>query len=262
MLSLLLVANFTRSLLGLVWTSGIRQFCRPLSPRLWQGMLSLSLVLPVAVEVAHVVGLQVPPGLRLVRADQLVEAVNSTPGLALGLYLLMAGSALLFLAQEVLPALSSLVPRLRAPRRRSARLEAVIERVAGDFVAKGLLSGSAPAIFEIATDRPVAALQGLLRPRVLVSSGLLARLDAQELEGAIAHELAHLALGGNRRMIAVWAARALQAANPAALILFRGLTEAREAACDSVAASVTGRPAALASALLKAQRPRRRRPRA
>lgn len=256
-MSMLLVANFARALLALAWTSGIRRFCGPLSPRLWQGMLSLSLVLPIAVAFVQLTGLSVPAGFRLIRVDLLAHAVNTTSGLALAVYLLMAGSALLFVVQEALPALWSVVPRFRAPRRKSARLDAVVEQITRSFVSTGLLRAAArPSVVEIITDRPIAALEGLINPRVLISTGLLKRLDDEELEGAIAHELAHLALGGNLRMTAVWAARALQAANPAALILFRGLVEAREAACDSVAASITGRPAALASALLKAQKPR------
>ena len=50
----------------------------------------------------------------------------------------------------------------------------------------------------------------------------------------------------------VWLMRALQALSPGALVIFRNLTEAQEAACDDLAARATGKPAALASALLKA----------
>ncbi len=52
----------------------------------------------------------------------------------------------------------------------------------------------------------------------------------------------------------LWTLRAVQALSPAALIAFRQLVESEEAACDALAARVTGRPADLASVLLEVER--------
>jgi len=101
------------------------------------------------------------------------------------------------------------------------------------------------------TQDHLAALHGLLEPVLVISDGLIGVLDDQELETVIAHELAHLYLGGNIRMFWIWIARGMQAFNPVSLILFRELTEAREAACDALAAQVTGKSRILATALLK-----------
>jgi hypothetical protein len=79
-----------------------------------------------------------------------------------------------------------------------------------------------------------AGLIGILEPQVVASNGLLASLDNAEREATLAHELAHWARGGNLRVLGVWLLRALQALNPASLLLFRALIEAEEAACDEV----------------------------
>lgn len=118
-----------------------------------------------------------------------------------------------------------------------------------------------------------------------VSTGLMRRLDEQELEGVIAHELAHVAhrdvavitiaaslgilagllmraalysqlLGGRQRdqnMLAIMAAVTVVSAVVYAIsfLLIRTLSRYRELAADHDGALLTGRPSALASALVK-----------
>jgi len=120
---------------------------------------------------------------------------------------------------------------------------------------------------------------------VCVSSGLMSRLDEQELEGVLAHELAHVAhrdvavitiasflgvlagllirvalysqlFGGRRRnqnMLAVMAAVMVVSAVVYAIsfLLIRALSRYRELAADRDGALLTGHPSALASALIK-----------
>ncbi|HTJ70101.1 MAG TPA: zinc metalloprotease HtpX [Actinospica sp.] len=120
---------------------------------------------------------------------------------------------------------------------------------------------------------------------VCVSTGLMRRLDGQELEGVIAHELAHVAhrdvvvitvaaflgvlaglvmrtalysqlLGGRQRdqnMLLILAAVAVVSAVVYAIsfLLIRTLSRYRELAADRDGALLTGRPSALASALVK-----------
>ena len=87
--------------------------------------------------------------------------------------------------------------------------------------------------------------------KLIVSDSLVAQLDDEELEAVLSHEMGHLVYAGNHGMVLLWILRAFQACNPAALVLFRMLIEARENACDALAAFVMGRAEPLASALLK-----------
>ncbi len=112
---------------------------------------------------------------------------------------------------------------------------------------------------------------------VCVTTGLLARLDQDELEGVIAHELAHIKnrdvavmtiasffasiaflivrwgwlFGGNNRNAApVWVAILVSLVVwVISFFLIRALSRYREYAADRGAAQITGNPAALASAL-------------
>ena len=120
---------------------------------------------------------------------------------------------------------------------------------------------------------------------VCVSTGLIRRLDGPELEGVIAHELAHVAhrdvvvitlasflgvlagllmrtalysqlLGGRQRdqnMLVIMGAVAVvsTAVYAISFLLIRTLSRYRELAADHDAAVLTGRPSALASALVK-----------
>jgi len=95
-----------------------------------------------------------------------------------------------------------------------------------------------------------AAVIGVRRPLLLLDARLLVELDADELEGVIAHELAHVARRDTGLAWAVAAVRDLAFFVPGAGWAVRALHREREAAADHDAVAVTGRPAALASGLL------------
>lgn len=95
-----------------------------------------------------------------------------------------------------------------------------------------------------------AAILGVRRPLLLLDARLLAELDAEELEGVLAHELAHVARRDN---VLAWAAAIVRDVAffvPGATWAVRALHREREAAADHDAVALTGRPAALASGLL------------
>ena len=110
------------------------------------------------------------------------------------------------------------------------------------------------------------------RPRLHVTQGLLAALTPAELEAVIAHELAHLAnrdalvmtaVGGPGAVLregsrSMWNIWPLQLGGFLAYLVgaissvgTNALSRYRELAADAGAAALTGRPAALASALTK-----------
>ena len=250
----LLVVNVLHGLIAVLWVVGIAHVAAPLSPstlaRLWQ----VSLALPVLMLALRLLGLTPPEHLQLFRAHHLAQALRDlNPAGQTILVLLPAGSASLFVIQELWPLWRRRRGPLHAPELVDPRLDAALARLQPRLTAAGM-PPSPLAVHALDTAAPVAAIQGLLAPRLVLSRGLLDRLDAEELDATVAHELAHLASGGNRTLSLVWVLRAVQATSPTALLAFRLLCEQRELACDAWATRVTGDAAALASALLKVQR--------
>lgn len=111
-------------------------------------------------------------------------------------------------------------------------------------------SGSAvPQVRLVPLSRPLALTVGLTRPTILLSTWMVAHLDAQELEAVLAHELAHIR---RRDALRLWLATVLRDAFwylPTGWTLHRQLRGSTELACDDLAVQTTGRPLALASAL-------------
>jgi Zn-dependent protease with chaperone function len=101
-------------------------------------------------------------------------------------------------------------------------------------------------------EAPAALLfcRGVRHPRVVLSTTTLAHLDARELEGALAHELAHLAAGDVLLGWVLLGVRVVQAINPVVQVLARAIALDAEERADARAARLTGRPAALAAALI------------
>ncbi len=112
-----------------------------------------------------------------------------------------------------------------------------------------------PRLLICALDRPLALACGLRRPVVLLSTWMLVQLDRRELEAVLAHEVAHVA---RRDFLAAWLTTMLRDAFcylPASRVAYRQLQREREFACDGLVVAATGRPLALASALVKVWQP-------
>ena len=91
-------------------------------------------------------------------------------------------------------------------------------------------------------------------PTMVLPAGLEQSLDRDELQAVIAHEVAHVALGRPRWIATNTCMRLVSWTSPIS-VLIRGLLQREEElACDEIAAEVTQRPEALASALLKTYR--------
>lgn len=141
----------------------------------------------------------------------------------------------------------------RVVARRGERADRELHVLAARLAAR--LGIAPPRVLLCAHDRPLALACGLWHPAVLLSTWMLERLDGEELEAVLAHELAHIA---RRDYLAVWLATILRDAFcylPPSWAAYRQLQQEKEVACDELTVALTGRPLALASALVKAWQP-------
>lgn len=92
---------------------------------------------------------------------------------------------------------------------------------------------------------------GLRRGKVVVDPGLMSRLDPEEVEGLLAHELAHHARHDGVVALAVGLVRDLAWFLGPLHIAAGWLHREQEESADELASRCTGRPAALASGILK-----------
>lgn len=92
---------------------------------------------------------------------------------------------------------------------------------------------------------------GVRRPVVAIDPKLLEELDQAEIEGVIAHELAHISRRDALLGQVVGGFRDLTFFLPPLHLAARWLRREQEESADELASSYTGRPAALASGILK-----------
>jgi len=115
---------------------------------------------------------------------------------------------------------------------------------------RAALLGCADQVDAVAGDEAFAVAYGLIRPRILVSTGLAAVLTPAEISAVLAHEREHLRRRDPLRMLAARLVAAWGCYLPAARWLAGRATLRRELAADRAAARSTG-PNILAGALLK-----------
>lgn len=125
----------------------------------------------------------------------------------------------------------------------------LVRRVAELAEASGLKQP--PAVKLLPDSVPGAFVTGGKHGRVLISSALIERLEPDELDAILAHELAHIAARDLPVMVVAGLLRDLVAWNPIAHLALRRLVAEREFEADRHAASVTGKPLAVASSLVK-----------
>jgi Zn-dependent protease with chaperone function len=109
--------------------------------------------------------------------------------------------------------------------------------------------------FAIEADAPIMALVGVLRPRLLVTRGLIDALTEEELAASVAHEIGHSRAWDNLKRLAMRATPDLLAPTKVARAIERRWASAAEHAADRMCGDAT--PAsrcALASALVKVAR--------
>lgn len=123
-------------------------------------------------------------------------------------------------------------------------------RTIGDGLERSMRTG--PVEIRLLPRCPGGALTtGVRRPVVLVDPELLTTLDTKEIEGLLAHELAHIARRDTLLATVVGVFSDLTFFLPPVHWTRRWLQREREEGADGLASAHTGRPAALASSILK-----------
>jgi Zn-dependent protease with chaperone function len=114
------------------------------------------------------------------------------------------------------------------------------------------LHESSSSILVVDTDRPLLALSGLIRPRLLVSTSLLGRLSSEELEAAFSHEQAHRVSRDNlKRLLILLAPDTFPFLNALRVVEQSWSTFTEWAADDRVVGGSSLRALSLASALVR-----------
>jgi Zn-dependent protease with chaperone function len=162
----------------------------------------------------------------------------------------MAVTAGVFIVKEAVPSLRHLLRRrILYPRLGEGTAPALDAAVAEQSRALGI---EPPAIYLAAGRTPLAHVSE--GRRLIVSEGVLALLDEDELRALVGHELAHLTprvRWTNRVLLAL---RWFQCYNPLAFPLYYRVHRDLEKWCDDIGAGLTGKPLVLPSALLKINR--------
>jgi hypothetical protein len=104
---------------------------------------------------------------------------------------------------------------------------------------------SAGEVWVVPSERPTAFAAGLWRCRAVVSSGMLAPLEAAERQAVCEHEAAHVRLGHPRLLVVCGAVAAAYGRFPPVRRAWDGLRRELEAAADDEAARVVGTEALL-----------------
>jgi Zn-dependent protease with chaperone function len=155
-------------------------------------------------------------------------------------------TSMIFLAQELVPVLHHALESRRG-RIDDVRLcdnSAVVRALA-------CLPGEKPEMLVLDDDENIIFSTTGRKAAVYLSSGLVRTLSAEQMQAAVAHEMAHIERSRRPILFVVFLFRIIMFFNPLVLLEFRRATQDEEKICDDMAVSWTGRPHALAETLRK-----------
>lgn len=174
-----------------------------------------------------------------------LELLPGTPAGVLFLALL-AVTTLLFLVQELVPVVNhSLVSRRSEAKGRKPPPDSPVCKALAGF------PGAKPEVLLIDDDDLLIFVTTGKQPALYLSSASVNALSEDELQTAIAHELAHIERNKRPLLIVTFLLRVVQFFNIVSLIEFRRIVQEEEIICDDRAVALTGKPEALAGTLRK-----------
>jgi Zn-dependent protease with chaperone function len=124
-----------------------------------------------------------------------------------------------------------------------------VERLAATQAAR--LGTRPPGVRLVRANGPVLLCEGVRHPTLVVSASTLSQLSSDELEAAVAHEVAHAMFRDPAWGVALFAVRSLLFFNPAVQWLARAMVDDIERRADQAAARTTGMAEPLARVVAK-----------
>jgi Zn-dependent protease with chaperone function len=165
----------------------------------------------------------------------------------LGAFALAAIGSLLYL-RDLLPFLLDLV----RSRKRGQPLAAVPDALARSVsMAAAALRTTEPKLHVLASPYPILICRGWRKPHIVTSTGLLASLSTDELDAAIAHEVAHARRRDPAFGWVLMLVRGLFLFNPFVQLCARATAHEIECRADDDAAATSGGPEPVVRSLRK-----------
>lgn len=158
---------------------------------------------------------------------------------------LLSGTMLIFFLQEIFPIVREKIPK---PNYKSFMTpDRDINSIVDNLCKR--LKIAKPSVQIVDDPYPMLFATGIKNHTIILSNGLLDKLTDDELESALAHEIAHIRKGSNIKTQIIYILRMLMFYNPVSLIEFRRLVQDDEFICDAITVSLTKKPEALISAI-------------
>jgi Zn-dependent protease with chaperone function len=177
-----------------------------------------------------------------------LELWNTIP-IGLLFILLLVLTSLVFLFQELIPIIRHTVESDRTLSSwEKLDHQSEIVRNLGCFDCE---TQDMPDFYITDNEHPILFARTGKRPSIHLSTGIIASLTVEELQGAIAHETAHILRNKRPLLIILFFLRMLLFFNPIVLLMFRRIVLDEEKICDDMAIASTKNPYALAETLKK-----------
>jgi Zn-dependent protease with chaperone function len=229
------VLNVAAGLLVRFFSRYAIRFTESKAPRVAARFLIALRLLPLALAVLFVVALCVPSYLWL-------EPASSSEHV--GLFCVFLG--LLGAATWLISILRTAYSLAASSRHNQ------LCRLAGEEIR---VPGESSSLLIVENEAPLLALSGLLRPRLLISRGVLHALSAEELDTALAHEQSHRRSYDNtKRFLLLLAPDIFPFVRSLRTLEFTWSKYAEWAADDEAAAGDSNRAVSLAAALVQVAR--------
>lgn len=162
------------------------------------------------------------------------------------LFLFLA--VIIFVLQEILPTVMEKVTKSGYQLYSTPDISTDIDAIIDNICKK--LRIEKPAVQIVDEPYPMLFTTGVKNHTIIISKSLLDKLDDEQLESVLVHEVMHIMRGSSIKTQIIYLLRMLMFYNPVSLIEFRRLVQDEEFICDDLTVSLTKKPDALISALM------------